>query len=225
MEEHQNKTALTLTEKNISLRNKTSEVTAIRRSRIGSSAYVPHVSVGEVKLISTVAAGIGRHGDRNSLLIKFIFDSCLRVSEALSIRPVDITKTDEGWLIRVIGKGRKFGVIAISSSIAAEIQSYCYREKVKETARIFPITRSQAFRIVTEAFDKSGVIRPTVDRDHVGGVHILRHSGAIERLRVTGNPKAVQDQLRHIDAAMTIRYMKTLSAEESLKIQQGVELW
>jgi len=76
---------------------------------------------------------------------------------------------------------------------------------------------------VTDAFDKAGIPRPTKERDHVGGVHILRHSGAIERLRLTGNPRATQNQLRHKSALMTMRYLKTLTADESLKIQQGVD--
>jgi len=88
---------------------------------------------------------------------------------------------------------------------------------------IFPISRSQCFRVVCDAFDKAGVRRPTRDNDRVGAVHILRHSGAIERLRQTGNPKALQDQLRHKSAQMTLRYLKTVSADESLKIQQGID--
>lgn len=35
--------------------------------------------------------------------------------------------------------------------------------------------------------------------------------------------KATQSQLRHKSALMTLRYLKTLSVDESLKIQQGVE--
>ena len=122
-----------------------------------------------------------------------------------------------------MGKGNKPGVVAISASTAAELQSYCYRARIDENQHIFSVSRSQAFRIVTEAFDKAGIPRPTKERDHVGGVHILRHSGAIERLRLTGNPRATQNQLRHKSALMTMRYLKTLTADESLKIQQGVD--
>ena len=49
------------------------------------------------------------------------------------------------------------------------------------------------------------------------------HSGAIEWLKQTGNPKAVQDQLRPKSPLMTMRYLKTLSADESLSIQQKVD--
>ena len=54
-------------------------------------------------------------------------------------------------------------------------------------------------------------------------VQVLCHAGAMARLRETGNPKALRDQLRHVDARMTIRYLKTLSAAESLRINQGVD--
>lgn len=208
---------------NTALRNKTSQVSAIQRAEAGAADYVPHVTAGQVKLMAVVAGQNSRHGERNALLIKFLFDGCLRVSEALGVRPIDLQRTPDGWTVRVVGKGSKPGVVAISSSIAAELQSYCYRAKIGESEYIFPVSRSQAFRIVTQAFDRAGITRPHRDIEKVGAVHILRHSGAIERLKQTGNPKAVQDQLRHKSALMTMRYLKTLSADESLKIQQGVE--
>lgn len=218
-----NDKALTVRAGTTTLRNKTSQVSAIQTAEAGAADYVPHVTAGQVKLMAIVASRKKRHGERNALLVRFLFDSCLRVSEALGVRPVHLNRTPDGWTVRVIGKGKKPGMVAISPSIAAELQSYCYRAGVGESDRIFPVSRSQAFRIVTEAFEEAGVARPSRQCDHVGGVHILRHSGAIERLRQTGNPKAVQDQLRHKSALMTLRYLKTLSADESLKIQQGVE--
>jgi len=139
------------------------------------------------------------------------------------VRPCDIARNDTGWALKVKGKGGKTALVAISPNLVAQLQAYAYCHKLNEYDRFFPITRSQAFRIVTQAFEKAGIPRPRRDRDRVGAVHILRHSGAIERLRQTGNPKAVQDQLRHKSALMTLRYLKTLSTDESLRIQQGVE--
>ncbi|GAJ04926.1 unnamed protein product, partial [marine sediment metagenome] len=189
--------ALTVRANNTALRNKISQVSAIQRAEAGAADYVPHVSAGQVKLMAVVASQNKRHGERNALLIKFLFDSCLRVSEVLGVRPVDLQGTPNGWTARVLGKSSKPGVVAISASIAAELQSYCYRARIGESERIFPVSRSQAFRVVTKAFDKAGIPRPSKERDHVGSVHVLRHSGAIERLRLTGNPRATQNQLRH----------------------------
>jgi len=203
-------------------RNKSNQQLAIRRAEAVSADYVVHLSIDQVRQLAE-AAGESRHGERDKLLIELLFDGCLRCSEAIGTRPCDIVQDYAGWTVKVKGKGNKTALVAISPTLAAQLQAYAYRHKLDESDRLFPITRSQAFRIVTTAFDKAGVPRPSRETDKVGAVHILRHSGAIERLRQTGNPKAVQDQLRHKSALMTMRYLKTLSHEESVQIQQGVE--
>lgn len=248
----QNQAIAVIPAKTGGIRNKSVEVSAIRRGEDGAADYVPHLSIADVRLIAMVARRQKLHGERNSLLIKLLFDGALRCSEAIGVRPCDLVPDDRmvvamvvgdgaqggigggrvdgdgdrsgnGWAVSIMGKGTKPGKVAISPSLAAELQSYCYRLKILETARIFPISRSQCFRVVCDAFDGAGIRRPTRDKDRVGAVHILRHSGAIERLKQTGNPKAVQDQLRHKSAQMTLRYLKTVSADESLKIQQQVD--
>jgi len=204
-------------------RNKSSQQLAIRRGEAGSADYVVHLNLDQVRQLAG-AAGQSRHGERDKLLVQLYFDGCFRCSEAIGTRPCDISEDSTGWTVKIKGKGNKTTLVAISPTLAAQLQAYAYRNKLGETDRLFPITRSQAFRIVTTAFDRAGLTRPRRETDHVGSVHILRHSGALERLRRTGNPKAVQDQLRHKSALMTMRYLKTLSHEESLQIQQGVEL-
>ena len=203
-------------------RNKSNKALAIRQSEALSSDYVAHLDISQVKRLAE-AAGESRYGERDRLLIQLLFDCCLRCSEAIGMRPCDIAPNDAGRAFKVKGKGRKFGLVVISPNLVAQLLQYAYDLKLNEYDRFFPITRSQTFRIVTQAFDKAGIPRPSKECEHVGCVHILRHSGAIERLRLTGNPRATQDQLRHKSVLMTMRYLKTLSAEESLRIQQGVE--
>ncbi len=203
-------------------RNKSNQQLAIRRSEAGAADDIVHLNIDQVRLLAT-AAGVSRHGERDKLLVQLLFDGCLRCSEAIGIRPRDMAQDDTGWTLRVMGKGGKMARVAISPTLAAQLQAYAYRQKLDGNDRFFPITRSQAFRIVTTAFDKANLIRPRRETDGVGAVHILRHSGAIERLRQTGNPKAVQDQLRHKSALMTLRYLKTLSHEESIQIQQEID--
>ena len=222
MVDSQNEKAMIPAPKVASLRNKTSQQLAIRRAEAGGADYVVHLSIDQVRRLAE-AAGQSRHGERDKLLIELLFDGCLRCSEAISISPGHIVQDHMGWTVKVKGKGSKTALVAISPTLAAQLQAYAYRHKLDESDRLFPITRSQAFRIVTTAFDRAGITRPRRDLDKVGAVHILRHSGAIERLKQTGNPKAVQDQLRHKSALMTMRYLKTLSHEESVRIQQEVE--
>ena len=192
------------------------QLEAIRRARATEAEEVPHQSLDEVRRIID---SIPR--ERNRLLVQLLFDGCLRVSEALGVRPCDIQQSPSGWVVRIMGKGRRPGVAAISPSLGAALLAYCYQQGVALEARIFPVTRGRVHQIVSDAMRRAGVAKPR----GVGAVHVLRHSGAIERLARTGNPKAVQTQLRHRSALMTLRYLKTLTAREGLEVQKGVELW
>ena len=194
---------------------------AIQRTAAGSNDWVPHISLEDVRQLAQAAETAAQNGkgDRDSLIIQTIFDGAFRVSEALQITPMSLHQSEGGWATWIIGKGGKRPEVGISASLAAQLQAYAYRHDVPPDARIFPIDRSRVFRIVDRAFKTAGIPKPP----GVGTVHVLRHSGAIELLKATGNPKAVQDHLRHADARMTIKYMKTLSAKESLKIRQGVD--
>ena len=191
----------------------TGKVLAVRRALAYEADYVPHLSLSDVQRI---ASGLK---ERDRLLTCVLFDGCLRCSEAISIRPQDIIQDSTGWIIRILGKGSKRSIIAVSPSLVAQLQSYAYRHQLSPDSRLFPITRGRVHQIMKGAMVKAGVVKP----DGVGAVHVLRHSGAIERLKLTGNPKAVQEQLRHRSAAMTLRYMKTLSHIESIEIQKGVD--
>ena len=106
-----------------------------------------------------------------------------------------------------------------SRNLCGRKVTYAYQLELPRDAAFFPVTRVRVHQIVSDAFDASGIAKP----DHVGAVHVLRHSGAIARLEQAGNPKALQDQLRHTDARMTMRYLKTISAKRSLEIQQAVD--
>lgn len=196
----------------------------IRKKRLATDDPIPHISSDDVRVMVEVAKRDTKYGERNSLLIATLFDAALRCKEALGIHPKDIKKSPEGYFVEnVNGKSYRgvvrSGKVAISSSLALQLITYAYQNHILENEPIFPIKRARAFQIIQKVMADANIIKP----DHVGSVHVLRHSGCLERLRVTGNPKSLQDQLRHRNAEMTLRYMKTLSSEESIKIQQGVD--
>ncbi len=196
--------------------------TAIQRAQAGEAVSVPHLSITEVQQLAEAAGAAARkgHADRDTLLIQTIFDGCFRVSEALQITAQALWHTQAGgWSARIIGKGGKPAQVAISASLAANLQALAYRQRLEPNQRIFQIHPSRVWQIVDRAFQHTGIPKPA----GVGTVHVLRHSGALARLAMTGNPKALQDQLRHQSAGMTLRYLKTLSAEESLRINQEVD--
>jgi len=190
----------------------------IAQHRAGSP--VPHWGVAEVQrlIASAQILGRGSKGERDGLLIITLFDAGLRVSEGLGLRPLDIVRSSGGYRLRVTGKSG-YREVACSPSLVAGLQSYAYQRSLVREERFFPITRDRVWDICRRAADHAGLVKPP----GVGHVHILRHSGAIERMRLSGNPRSVQDQLGHASAAMTMRYWRTLSSEESLAIQEGVD--
>lgn len=203
---------------------KTQNVAAIRRNKMLSRGTpIGHLTFEDVKrLIETVRElSTPANRTRNALLVRTLYDSCCRCSEVLGIRPIDIAVTNNGARVRIIGKGNKPGEAAISASLANELLDYSHMLKLERYDYIWPINRRRVHQIVSEAMKAAGIAKPP----HVGSVHVLRHSGALERLKRTGNPRALQHQLRHSSPEMTLRYQKTLEVEASLAIQSEVEMW
>lgn len=213
----QNQNALAVIEQKPKTLIKTTQALAVRQKQTFNAGPVPHVSQGDV-LKMMAAIKNTRNGERDALLISVLFDSCLRVSEAISIRPCDLG--NQSVTAINLKHGGETSPVALSDSRILALKAYCY-ERVKPTERIFPFTRTRVFQIISRAMKLAGIQKP----DGVGSVHVLRHSGAIERLRRSGNAREVQEQLRHSQTSMTLRYLRTLSHEEAVKNQGGIELW
>jgi integrase len=159
------------------------------------------------------------NAERDELLVAVLFDGALRVSEVLRIRPMDLAEADGGARVRILGKGKKRAEVSLSRSLRDRLKGYAYDKGLKTDEQFFPISRFRAHQIISRAFREAGVVKP----DGVGTVHVLRHSGAIERLRETRDPRALQEQLRHTSPTMTLRYLRTLSAAEAMRVQDGVD--
>ena len=76
---------------------------AVREGELAASAAIPHLDISAVRLLMDAARSAPQIGERNALLIAVLFDGCLRVSEALGLRPVDLVQSDIGWAVRVGG--------------------------------------------------------------------------------------------------------------------------
>ena len=162
------------------------------------------------------AVSDGRNGERDKLLILLLFETGLRVSEALSLTPRLIGQYAGKPVIYLKkGKGRKPRMVACPEDLAHRIRSFAYSKQIGPDDEIFAINRKRAWQIVKLAGEKAGLQKRVWP-------HLLRHSDAIERLRQTGNPKALQLHLGHSSVLMTMRYLTTLTAEDALRIQQQV---
>ena len=187
------------------------------KSKMGlqrATSIVPYLTPEEV--YGMTEAVDGRNQERDKLLILLLFETGLRVSEALSLTPRLIGQNEGKPVIYLKkGKGKKPRMVACPEDLAHRIRSFAYSEEIGPDDNIFPINRKRAWQIVKEAGEKADLQKRVWP-------HLLRHSDAIERLRQTGNPKALQLHLGHSSALMTMRYLATLTAEDALRIQQQV---
>ena len=154
--------------------------------------------------------------ERDRLLILLLFQTGLRISEALALTPASIRNFEGKPAMEIIGKGKKLRMVALPVNLKEKLESYAYRARIEPKMRFFDINRSRAWQILNEAEKVSGLQKRVFP-------HLLRHSDAIIRLRKTGNPKALQYHLGHNTPAMTLRYLSTLTQEDALRVQQEVE--
>ena len=154
--------------------------------------------------------------ERNRLLILLLFQTGLRISEALSLTPALIRNFEGRPAMEIMGKGKKRRMVALPANLKDKLESYAYRARIEPRMKFFDINRSRAWQILNEAREAAGMQKRVFP-------HLLRHSDAIIRLRKTGNPKALQYHLGHNSPAMTLRYLSTLTQEDALRVQQEVE--
>ena len=182
---------------------------------VKSTGTVPYLAKEEVDQLAQ-AARDGKKGERDSLLILTLFQTGLRISEALSLTPAKIENFEGRPALQILGKGKKARVVACPERLAEKLKAFAYQVQLRPNDRFFPFTRIRGWQIINTAKEKAGFHKRVYP-------HLLRHSDAIERLRQTGNPKALQHHFGHSSMFMTMRYLSTLTEEDSLRIQQEVE--
>ena len=176
---------------------------------------VSFITESEVYRLADVAKAM-RDGERNELLILTMFQATLRVTEAIKLRVMDKATVDNKHILLVQGKGGKPRLVAIPEKLSYHLWDYAQRQGLKPDDRFFPVSRVRAWQVIKECADKAGIDRRVY-------CHLLRHGGAIARLKRTGNPKSLQIHLGHSDMKMTMRYLATMQTIESLETESEVQ--
>ena len=107
---------------------------------------VPYLTRKEAGLLIE-AAKKGRKGERGALLIQVLYQTGLRISEALFLSPSKIRQFEGRPALEVIGKGRKLRMVACPERLSEKLQAYAYQEKLEAQANL-----KEAVELYLESF-------------------------------------------------------------------------
>lgn len=152
-----------------------------------------------LKLIN--GAKLGR--DRS--LLKLLYATGMRISEACNLRWGDFQERDSGEIqVTVLGKGSKLRTVLVPITVWLELEAirggYSDDEAVFRNTKGGFLNRTVAHRIIKEAAVNSGV-NPKVS------CHFLRHCNASHALARGASLALVRDSLGHASIATSDRYI------------------
>lgn len=150
---------------------------------------------------------------RNRMLLKLLYVSGIRISEACGLKWCDALPRQEGGQITVFGKGGKTRTVLLKSKVWQQLLAT--KGKAQAVDPIFPSRKgggpldvSQARRIVYTAARKAGL-------DQKVSPHWMRHAHASHALDRRAPIHLVQATLGHASVATTGRYLHARPTESS----------
>lgn len=178
----------------------------------------PQVKVQKEQVLSPgeFDAIIHLSGIKTGLIINALYQTAARVSELVNIKLSDCRVTDQGVVIRVLGKGGKVRSIFMSIDVFRSICNvYLGKVYLFETDNGTPLNRRTVHTLIKRAGNKIG--RPDIH------AHTLRHSFATHRLQDLGID-AVSEYLGHSSPEVTAKYYlhKSATIEEVLQGSKSV---
>lgn len=149
------------------------------------------------------------NANRNSLLIKLLLFSGLRISEALAVKPKHfLTGQSENMLtLDIVGKGEKKQFSYIKKDVIQEELNYFIEEAdVDQDSLIMTAkgnkqwNRSNAFTVVNNIYKKAMI--------HKTGLHMLRHTLAMRLTKNHVELTTIKKILRHRNISTTTIYAR-----------------
>ena len=133
----------------------------------------------------------------------------LRVSEAITLTPADVTLDGHPGTLRVMGKGKKQRVIPIHPELSSALKTLMTYGGIDKATEIIDAHRSTAWRWVTQAM-KEAEERQLLPPGKEIGTHTLRHSAARHWLSSGVPINVVSLWLGHASIQTTLIYLQIL---------------
>ena len=178
----------------------------------GPKPDVPYLEPSEVKLLLEQANKDQLLGLRDYALIQFLYNTGVRVGEALSLS-VDALELGAPGQVLVNGKGRKDRVCPLWRSTTALLKRYIARWKLGAESRLFcnarrrPLTTSGVAYILEGHFESAKKKHPILRKRKISP-HVMRHSCACALLQSGVDLVTVRDLLGHESVRATNRYTR-----------------
>jgi len=136
---------------------------------------------------------------RTGVMVKFLADTGLRISEALNIKLDDCKRVGTGLELRVVGKGKKERKVKISMQMYKMIRMTYHDSSTREYLFESLSGNQLDDRNVAKELRRLGWKH--LHRNVAP--HMLRHSFATHMIQKTGKRKAVSEYLGHSSTAIT----------------------
>lgn len=168
------------------------------------------LSYEETEKLLTEGPELGKHYQRDRLVLELLYGSGLRVSELIDLNWENI-ETDQR-IIRVFGKGSKERLVPFGPSVKKLLEDWKVLSKGENKGPLF-ISEKGAERLTVRTVHR--LVQRAALRVGIYGVspHTLRHCFATHLLERGAPLRVVQELLGHESIAATQRYL-SITAEQ-----------
>jgi integrase/recombinase XerD len=152
----------------------------------------------EIEQVDEILRAAETSNGRDYLLLRFMWRTGVRVSEALNVTPNDIEFKNRVINIRKAKRGRQRRV-PLDQDTLKMLSEYVLSINIPEDQPIFPVKRDRVFKIVKKYGNIVGLkIHP----------HTLRHSFAVHMVRSGTDLRRLQLMLGHTNLSTTQVYLQ-----------------
>lgn len=149
---------------------------------------------------------------RNQLLLRLLYVSAARISEALALTWKDLTPREQGGQVTIFGKGGKTRFVIIPEPLWSSLNA----ERRGDDEPVFhapktpnkPLCRKAGWYIIKQAVKRSGI-------NWKASCHWLRHAHATHALKRKADIKLVSKTLGHSNVSITNVYLDVQPGESS----------
>ena len=164
----------------------------------------------EVANLLDAISGTDPRDLRDRAMLELLYGCGLRVSELCRLRTDDLT--EDGELLRILGKGSKERIVPIGRAAGTALSRYLesarllYRRGADTDPHVFltrlgkPFTRQGVFKIIRTRAAAAGIAAERISP------HVLRHCFASHMLAHGADIRAIQELLGHADIGTTQVY-------------------